>query len=67
MPVGLAVSGKDTSVPPQSVLKLAETLKARGGKVLLIYQEEMGHSTRYADARAILEFMLKNARPKIAN
>lgn len=64
MPVGLAVSGRDTSVPPQSVLRLAEALKARGGKVLLIYRKEMGHSTQYADARTILEFMLTNARTK---
>jgi len=64
MPVGLAVSGKDISVPPQSVLRLAEALKARGGKVLLIYRKEMGHSTQYADAKAILEFMLKGARSK---
>ena len=59
MPIGLAVSGRDTSVPPQSVLRLAEALKARESKVLLIYREEIGHVTQYDDALAILEFMLK--------
>ena len=58
MPVGLTVSGKDTSVPPQSVLRLADALKARGGKVLLVYREKLGHTTQYADAKAILEFIL---------
>lgn len=67
MPVGLAVSGKDTSVPPQSVLRLAEALKARDAKVLLIYREERGHSTQYADAKVILEFMVKSARPTTTN
>jgi dipeptidyl aminopeptidase/acylaminoacyl peptidase len=63
MPVGLAVSGQDTSVPPHSVLRLAEELRKNGGRVLLIYREEMGHSTSYGDARAILEFMVGSARP----
>jgi pimeloyl-ACP methyl ester carboxylesterase len=66
MPVGLAVSGKDTAVPPQSVLRLAEALKAKEGKVLLIYREGKGHCTQYADAKAILEFALTNARPSSA-
>ena len=63
MPVGLTASGKDITVPPVSVLRLAKALKARGGKVLIIYRKKMGHSTQYRDARVILEFMLKNARP----
>jgi uncharacterized protein (TIGR00299 family) protein len=67
MPVGLAVSGKDTSVPPQSVLRLAETLKKRRQKVLLIYREDLGHVTQYDDGKAILEFMLKHARKKSGN
>ena len=66
MPVGLTVSGKDTAVPPQSVLRLADALTSRGGEVLLIHREEMGHSTQYADAKAILEFILRSARPKAA-
>lgn len=64
MPVGVTVSGEDTSVPPDSVLRLAKVMTAIGGKVLLIYREELGHVTHYADARAILDFMLANARSK---
>ena len=39
-------------------------MKANQAKYLLIYQKRMGHSTQYANARTILEFMLENARPK---
>ncbi len=63
MPIGLAVSGKDNSVPPQSVLRLGKALDAKGGKVLLIYQPDLGHTTSYRDARALLAFMLDHARP----
>ncbi len=62
MPVGLVVSGKDAVVPPQSVLRLAAKLKADGRRVLLINREEAGHATQYDDAKAILEFMLQEAR-----
>ena len=59
MLVGITASGKDTTVPPQSVMRLAKALKARGRAVLLIYREKMGHSTDYDDAKAILEFVVQ--------
>jgi pimeloyl-ACP methyl ester carboxylesterase len=62
MPVGITASGKDSTVPPQSVVRLASTLKARGGEVLLIYRHEMGHGTDYDDAKAIVEFVIEKAR-----
>lgn len=58
MPVGLTASGKDTSVPPGSVMRLAKVLEAMGGRVLLIYREQLGHLTKYADAMAVLDYML---------
>ena len=61
MPLGLTVSGRDESVPPHSVRRLAEALRARGRRVLLIDREEAGHVTAYDDARAILDFMLNHA------
>jgi pimeloyl-ACP methyl ester carboxylesterase len=64
MPVGLAVSGRDTSVPPQSVLRLAERLKADGRRVRLIHRETRGHSTSYDDAMTILDFMYEQAQPR---
>ncbi|MDP6117579.1 MAG: alpha/beta fold hydrolase [Planctomycetota bacterium] len=62
MPVGLAVSGKDKSVPPQSVLRLAKVLASISHpRVKLIYRPEMGHSTSYEDAVAVLEFIVRSA------
>ncbi|HQE61643.1 MAG TPA: alpha/beta fold hydrolase, partial [Candidatus Latescibacteria bacterium] len=58
MPLGIAASGKDTLVPPGSVLRLANMVKKIGGQVLLIYREETGHTTSYEDGRAIIEFVL---------
>ena len=64
MPIGITASGKDTSVPPQSVLRLAGVLKAIGRDVLLIHRENMGHATTYADACAVLEFVVRKATQK---
>jgi len=61
MPVGITAGGKDTLVPPQSVVRLAEALRRLGRKVLLIYRENGGHSTDYADTTAALEFVLSSA------
>jgi pimeloyl-ACP methyl ester carboxylesterase len=65
MPVGITACGKDASVPPGSVLRLANALKQLNRKVLLIYREEGGHSTTYEDGRAILEFAI--GRPSSAS
>lgn len=64
MPLGLTVGGKDTSVPPQSVRRLAKVLAAMGRDVLLIDREEEGHRTGYADAKVILEFVIRKAESR---
>jgi pimeloyl-ACP methyl ester carboxylesterase len=61
MPVGITASGQDTSVPPDSVLRLGKALERINRNVLVIYREEAGHVTSYADARAILEFVIARA------
>jgi pimeloyl-ACP methyl ester carboxylesterase len=61
MPVGLSVGGRDTSTPPDSVLRLAAALKECNPDVLLIDRREEGHRTSYGDARAILEFVVEAA------
>lgn len=66
MPVGITTGGKDDIVPPQSVVRLANALKARGGNVLMINREETGHVTNYDDARAVIEFVIQMARAKRA-
>lgn len=63
MPVGITASGKDTSVPPDSVLRLGKALETTNRNVLVIYREEAGHVTTYADATAILEFVIARAQP----
>ncbi len=58
MPVGLTVGGKDLTVPPQSVMRLAAALEAAGRPVLLVRRDSTGHVTSYDDARTILEFVI---------
>jgi len=58
MPVAVTTGGQDKSVPPQSVLRLAEKLKKSGRRVLSIHREAGGHSTTYEDALAAVEFIL---------
>ena len=62
MPVGITAGGKDTLVPPQSVLRLGEALETIGRDVLIIYREQGGHSTNYDDGRAILQFIVRKAK-----
>ena len=61
MPVAVTLSGQDTVVPPHSVLRLVSVLRAIGRDPLLIYREDLGHLTEYADARAALEFVIRRA------
>ena len=58
MPTAFAVGGKDRSVPPDSVLRLAKQLESQQKPVLLLHRVEGGHSTSYDDAVKILEFVI---------
>lgn len=64
MPIAFAVGGRDESVPPQSVLRLAGVLRELKRTVLLTYDEEGGHSTTYEDTLAGLEFVIQSALPR---
>jgi pimeloyl-ACP methyl ester carboxylesterase len=61
MPVAMTVGGKDTSVPPDSVRRLANVLQEMGRCVLLLDRPEVGHSTDAADTRAALDFVICRA------
>lgn len=61
MPVAITAGGKDTSVPADSVVRLAGILRRLGRKVLLIFREQGGHSTTPEDAMAALEFVVRHA------
>ena len=61
MPVAITASGKDTAVPPESVLRLATVLRALERRVLVIHRPDAGHETNYDDAVAALEFVIREA------
>lgn len=61
MPLAITAGGKDTLVPAHSVLRLAGVLKKLGRPVLVIYREDGGHQTDYADTTAALEFVIDTA------
>jgi pimeloyl-ACP methyl ester carboxylesterase len=58
MPIALTAGGKDTSVPADSVVRLAGILKKLNRPVLLLYRETGGHHTTYEDNLRVLEFAL---------
>jgi len=63
MPIAIMAGGKDTIVPPQSVLRLAQVLKKINPNVLLLYREEGVHSTDYRDAKEAYDFVIDKATP----
>jgi len=62
MPVAFAVGGRDGTVPPDSVRRLAARLETINKKnVLIIDRKDGGHVTSYEDTMKTLEFMLQPA------
>jgi pimeloyl-ACP methyl ester carboxylesterase len=59
MPLAVTTGGKDTSVPPQSVLRLVEAVKRKNPDVLLIHRENGGHATNYEDTAEALDFVIR--------
>ncbi|MBN9520211.1 alpha/beta fold hydrolase [bacterium] len=49
MPLAMTTGGKDTVVPPDSCLRLAERLKQLDRPVTLIHRPDGGHATTYDD------------------
>jgi len=58
MPIALTTGGRDTIVPPDSVLRLAKALMHAKRSVQLTHQPEGGHETNYDDATKAFEFVL---------
>lgn len=58
MPVAVTTGGKDTLVPPESVLRLVQSLKQQQSPVLSIHQPDGGHETNYDDTVAAFTFVL---------
>jgi flagellar hook assembly protein FlgD len=61
MPASFTADSADGTVPPQSVWRLADTLRARGKTDLLLISRSIGHSTNYADAKALIDFVIDQA------
>ena len=57
MPVAMTTSGQDRLVPPESCIRLATVLKKLNPHVLHIHRPETGHTTSYADAVTLCEYV----------
>lgn len=61
MPIAITAGGKDATVPPQSVLRLARGLEQRRRPVRVIFRETGGHETNEADTVAAFDFVMEAA------
>jgi len=59
MPVAATTGGRDTLVPPDSVLRLLAELKKQGRPVLSLHRPDGGHDTNAEDTSAALRFVLE--------
>ena len=64
MPVATTTGGKDTLVPPDSVLRLMEALKKQGSPGLSLHRPEGGHVTNYEDTQSAFRFVIDNLAAK---
>jgi len=62
MPIACTTGGRDTAVPPASVLRLIAALVKLDRTVRLIHRPEGGHSTNYADATTAYDFVFGELR-----
>jgi len=58
MPVAAATGGRDTVVPPDSVLTLMKAAAEHNSRTLSLHRPEGGHSTGYDDTKRAVEFVL---------
>jgi len=59
MPVGITAGGNDTTVPPGSVLRLADSILRHNPSVYLDHVQTRGHETDYEASRAAFAFVLR--------
>lgn len=63
MPVAITAGGKDTIVPPESVLRLGRTIQKHNPRVCLDFQDARGHETEYTAALSAYEFVMRSLAP----
>lgn len=61
MPLAATTGGKDTVVPPDSVLRLLAAVRKKNRHVLSLHRKDGGHSTDYEDSKAALEFVVSRS------
>lgn len=59
MPIAFTTGGRDTLVPPDSVLRLAKQLDKSNPAMLLLHRESGGHATDYEDTVKAYEFVVE--------
>lgn len=59
MPVATTTGGKDTLVPPDSVLRLMDALKKQGSPAMSLHRPEGGHDTNYEDTQSAFRFVIE--------
>ena len=59
MPMAITAGGKDTAVPPDSVLRLGRAIQKHNPAVHLDLQETRGHETDYAAAFSAYDFVMR--------
>ncbi|MDA0285721.1 MAG: alpha/beta fold hydrolase [Planctomycetota bacterium] len=63
MPVAATTGGTDTVVPPDSVLRLLNSIQPKNKHVLSIHRPTGGHSTNYEDTTRAVEFVISRLKP----
>jgi len=58
MPVATTTGGADKVVPPDSVLRLLDSIRKKHKNVLSIHRPDGGHSTNYEDTVKAFEFVI---------
>jgi predicted esterase len=66
MPFAVTAGGKDASVPPESVVRLAKAVQAHNPFTLLDHRAERGHETDYASSLAAYLFVINAPVCKLA-
>lgn len=64
MPLAMTTGGKDTVVPPDSCLRLAEKLKKLDRPVSLIHRPDRGHATNHDDTVKAFTYVVERL-PKV--
>ncbi|NQV25659.1 MAG: alpha/beta fold hydrolase [Rhodopirellula sp.] len=62
MPLAATTGGEDTVVPPDSVLRLLESIQRKNEHVLSIHRPAGGHSTNHDDTVQAFEFVISRLK-----